>query len=88
MAGRNAALVGSIADGIAAHRGDGVVVVVTNPVDLLTHVVLKRLGWPRRQVVGSGTVLDTARLRHLLSRFCRIDVRNVHAYVIGEHGDS
>jgi L-lactate dehydrogenase len=62
--------------------------VVSNPVDVLTYVAAKRSGLPRGRVIGSGTVLDSARLRYLISRYCDIDVHNVHAYVIGEHGDS
>ena len=61
---------------------------VANPVDALTQVALKQLGWPRERVIGSGTVLDSARFRSMLSRHCGIDTRNVHAYILGEHGDS
>jgi len=61
---------------------------VANPVDALTQVALKRLGWPRERVIGSGTVLDSARFRSMLSRHCGVDTRNVHAYILGEHGDS
>ena len=64
------------------------ILVVTNPVDVLTYVALKRSGWERGRVIGSGTVLDSARFRHLLSNHCGIDVHNVHAYFLGEHGDS
>ena len=62
--------------------------VVTNPVDVLTYAALKISGLPRRQVFGSGTVLDTSRFRYLLAEHCRVSVRNVHGYIIGEHGDS
>jgi len=65
-----------------------VVVVASNPVDVLTYAALKRTGWSRNQVIGSGTVLDSARFRHLLSTHCGVDVGNVHAYILGEHGDS
>ncbi len=86
---RNAEIVGAIAEQIGKHAGDdAVVVVVTNPVDALTYVVTKRLRWPRERVIGSGTVLDSARFRYLLSLRCQVDVRNVHAYILGEHGDS
>ena len=63
-------------------------IVVTNPVDVLTHIALQRSGWPRGRVIGSGTVLDSYRLRYLLAKQCGVDVHNVHAYVFGEHGDS
>jgi L-lactate dehydrogenase len=62
--------------------------VVTNPVDVLTYVALKKSGWERGRVMGSGTVLDSARLRYLLSRRCDVNVHNIHAYILGEHGDS
>lgn len=85
---KNARLVGSICTEIGRHASEAVVVMVTNPVDTLTHVALERLGWPRQRVIGSGTVLDSARFKYMLSRHCGIDARNVHAYIIGEHGDS
>ncbi|MBN2371978.1 MAG: L-lactate dehydrogenase [Vicinamibacteria bacterium] len=85
---RNAAIVGAVVDDVVAQESMGVVLVVSNPVDILTHVAQRRSGWPRGRVIGSGTVLDSARLRYMLSRHCGIDARNVHAYVIGEHGDS
>jgi L-lactate dehydrogenase len=62
--------------------------VVTNPVDVLSYVAYKLSGKKWQEVIGSGTVLDTARFRHLLARHCNIDPRNVHAYILGEHGDS
>jgi L-lactate dehydrogenase len=61
---------------------------VTNPVDVLTYVTLKLSGLPRERVLGSGTVLDSSRLRFLLARRCGVAVQNVHAYIAGEHGDS
>jgi L-lactate dehydrogenase len=61
---------------------------VSNPVDILTYAAYKRSGWPRGRVIGSGTVLDSARFRYLLSQDCGVDVHNVHAYILGEHGDS
>lgn len=85
---RNAGIVGAIMGEIVAQRAMGVVVMVTNPVDVLTRVALDVTGWPAGRIVGSGTVLDSARFRYLLSQHCRVDVRNVHAYIIGEHGDS
>lgn len=67
---------------------DTLLLVVTNPVDILTYATLKLSGLPKNRVIGSGTVLDTARLRFLLGEHTGIDVRNVHAYIIGEHGDT
>lgn len=85
---KNADVVGNIAEDISKHKCRGVMVVVSNPVDVLTYVALKRSGWDRSRVIGSGTVLDSFRFRHLLSTKCGIDVHNVHAYILGEHGDS
>lgn len=66
----------------------GLVVVVTNPVDVLTHVVADASGLPPERVIGTGTMLDTARLRQILGEHLRLDPRSVHAQVVGEHGDS
>jgi L-lactate dehydrogenase len=85
---RNADIVKSICDGIKKSDSDAVLLMVANPVDALTQVALKRLGWPRERVIGSGTVLDSARFRSMLSQHCGVDTRNVHAYILGEHGDS
>ena len=67
---------------------DAIVLVVSNPVDILSYYVSQKLDLPKEQIIGSGTVLDTARLKYLLSVDTGIDPRNIHAYVIGEHGDS
>lgn len=85
---RNSSLIEAIVDDIVAQQSQAILVVVSNPVDVLTYVALKRSGWERGRVFGSGTVLDSARFRYLLSRDCNVDVRNVHAYILGEHGDS
>ena len=85
---RNAHIVGQIMGEVTARDSRAVVVIASNPVDVLTFVALKQTGWPRNRIIGSGTVLDSARFRHLLSAHCGVDVRNVHAYILGEHGDS
>jgi L-lactate dehydrogenase len=85
---KNAAITGSIAEDVAKSGCKGVLLVVSNPVDILTYVALKRSGWKKGRVIGSGTVLDSSRFRHLLSKHCGVDVHNVHAYILGEHGDS
>jgi L-lactate dehydrogenase len=85
---KNARIVRSICNEIARHPSDAVIVMVTNPVDALTQLALEHLDWPRERVIGSGTVLDSARFKFLLSRHCGVDARNVHAYILGEHGDS
>jgi len=85
---RNAAIIEGIVDDIIAQGSHAVIVIVSNPVDVLTYIAHRRSGWPRGRVIGSGTVLDSARLRYLLSQNCDVDVHNVHAYILGEHGDS
>lgn len=67
---------------------EGIFLVATNPVDIMTKITLDLSGFESSRVIGSGTTLDTARLRYLLGDYFKIDPRNVHAYVIGEHGDS
>jgi len=67
---------------------DGVLIIATNPVDVLTFIAQKESGLPASQVIGSGTLLDTERLRHILGERLNVDPRSVHAAVIGEHGDS
>ncbi len=85
---RNADIVKSIMDDIVNSGSEAIVVMVTNPVDILTYVALKHAGWSRQRIFGSGTVLDSARFRYLISQHCGVDVQNVHAYILGEHGDS
>ncbi len=85
---KNAAMVESIVDEVVAQNSQAVLVLASNPVDVLTHVALKRSGWPKGRVIGSGTVLDSSRFRYLISQHCNVDVGNVHAYILGEHGDS
>jgi L-lactate dehydrogenase len=85
---KNVAIFGSIVPQIAAAAPDTILLVVANPVDILTYAALKLSGFPPAHVLGSGTVLDTARLRALIGRRLRVDPRSVHAHVIGEHGDS
>jgi L-lactate dehydrogenase len=85
---KNASIVGTIAEDITKSGCNGVMLIVSNPVDVLTYVALKRSGWEKGRVIGSGTVLDSSRFRHLLSKHCDVDVHNVHAYILGEHGDS
>lgn len=67
---------------------NAILLVVSNPVDILTYMTYKLSGFPKNKIIGSGTVLDTARLRSLLGKYFAIDGRNVHGYVLGEHGDS
>jgi len=85
---RNAAIFRSIVAQIVHHNPQGMLLVATNPVDVLSYASWKFSGLPSSRVIGSGTILDTARFRQLLSEYFKVDSRSVHAYVIGEHGDS
>ena len=69
-------------------EGDSILLMVSNPVDILTYAALQLLELPPNRVIGSGTVLDSSRFRYLISEHCRVEARNIHAYVIGEHGDT
>ena len=85
---KNADIIKSITGDITAQNSNAVVLIASNPVDILTYVALKNSDWARGRIMGSGTVLDSARFRYLLSNHCGVDVHNVHAYMLGEHGDS
>lgn len=85
---KNKSIVEEIIDEIIKQNSRAIIIMVSNPVDILTYVAWKRSGWERNRVLGSGTVLDSSRLRYLLSEKCGINVHNVHAYILGEHGDS
>lgn len=85
---RNAAVFQSIIDPVVRSGFGGIFLVATNPVDIMTRVTYELSGFNPNRVFGSGTTLDTARLRYLLGEYFAVDPRNVHAYVIGEHGDS
>ena len=84
----NTKIIKSITKSIMASGFNGIIIVATNPVDLMTYVVAKVSGLPKNQIIGSGTVLDTARLRYLIADYLNISSKNVHAYIMGEHGDS
>src|SRR3954471_12052170 len=85
---KNAKIFKGIVGQIMASGFDGIFLVATNPVDILTYAVWKYSGLPKERVIGSGTILDTARFRFLLGEYFNVDTRNVHAYIIGEHGDT
>lgn len=85
---RNREVLAAIVAGVVQANPGGLLLVATNPVDALTWEALRLSGLPAGRVIGSGTVLDSARLRAELAAHYRIDARNVHAYVLGEHGDS
>jgi len=85
---KNTEIFKGIIDQILKYNTDCILLVVTNPVDILTYVTYKLSGFPKNRVIGSGTVLDTSRFRYLIGQKVNIDPRNVHAYIIGEHGDT
>ena len=88
LIGKNTAILRSIIGEITARDFGGILLVVSNPVDVLTYAAWKLSGYPRQRVIGSGTVLDTGRLKQLLGEELRVDSRNIHAFIVGEHGDS
>jgi len=85
---KNSAIMKSIIENIKPIGVEGMLLIVSNPVDVLTHVAYKYSGLDKSRVIGSGTVLDTARLKYMISEHLEVDSRNVHAVMIGEHGDS
>ncbi len=85
---RNTFILKQIIPQIVRYNPDGLLLMATNPVDILTYVAWKISGLPADRVIGSGTILDTARFRYLLSQHYGVDPRSIHAYIIGEHGDS
>jgi L-lactate dehydrogenase len=85
---RNTEIFRSIVPQVVKNAPQAILLVATNPVDLLSYVAWKLAGFPSQHIIGSGTVLDTARFRHLLAEHLGVDPRNIHGYIIGEHGDS
>ena len=88
LIGKNVAILKNIIPQITSRGFEGILLIVSNPVDVLTYAAYRISGYPKRRVIGSGTVLDTARLKYLLGERLRVDSRSVHAFIIGEHGDS
>jgi len=88
LAGANAALFRELIPAVLRAAPDALLLIVSNPVDVLTDLALRLSGLPAGRVIGSGTVLDTSRFRFLIGRYFNVSVSNVHAYIIGEHGDS
>ena len=84
----NVNIIKSVADSVVPYAPNATYIIVSNPVDVLTYVFLKHTGLPQERVIGSGTILDTARLRARISEYYNVNQKNVHAYVFGEHGDS
>ena len=88
LVNKNVAIFKSIIPEIAKRNFGGILLIVANPVDILTQVAQKLSGLPEERVIGSGTVLDSARLKYALGEHLEVDSRSVHAFIVGEHGDS
>jgi len=91
LLGRNAQVFKQVIPNILQHAPDAILLIATNPVDVMTHIAARyagEFGVPSSRVIGSGTTLDTARMRSLIGRHLNVDSQHIHAYVIGEHGDS
>ncbi|MBC9783928.1 L-lactate dehydrogenase [Heliobacterium chlorum] len=88
LASRNVAILKETIPKLQKACPDAIFLIVANPVDILTYAALKESGLPSHQIIGSGTVLDSSRFRFLLSQHFGVDARNVHAYIVGEHGDT
>lgn len=88
LTARNARIMKSVVESIMASGFDGILVIASNPVDAMTYLALKVSGLPKERVIGSGTILDTARLRYMMSDYLHVSSSNMHAYIMGEHGDS
>ena len=88
LAVANAKIMKEITQNVMKNGFKGIFIVASNPVDLMTYVVAEVSGMPKSKVIGSGTVLDTARLRYLIAEYLGVSSKNVHAYILGEHGDS
>jgi L-lactate dehydrogenase len=88
LVNKNVSIFKTIISEITSRKFDGILLVVANPVDILTKVAQKLSGLPENRVIGSGTVLDTGRLKYRLSEHLQVDSKSIHAFIIGEHGDS
>jgi L-lactate dehydrogenase len=85
---RNVGIFHSITDEVLKYNTTGIILIASNPVDVMSYFTLQKSNWPAHRVIGSGTLLDSARFRYLISEQLQIDPRSVHAHIVGEHGDS
>ena len=88
LTAKNAKIMKSVVESIMASGFDGMLIIASNPVDGMTYLAQKVSGLPKERVIGSGTILDTARLRYMMSEYLDVSSSNMHAYIMGEHGDS
>lgn len=85
---RNAKIMRDVVKNVMSSGFNGIFLIASNPVDVLTYIAWKESGLPKHRVIGTGTALDTARLRHEIGKYLDVDPRNVHGYIVGEHGDT
>ena len=88
LTAKNAKIMKSVVESIMVSGFDGILIIASNPVDGMTYLAQKVSGLPKERVIGSGTILDTARLRYMMSEYLDVSSSNMHAYIMGEHGDS
>lgn len=88
LAGINVNILKSVIGNVGKIAPEAMYIVVSNPVDVLTYVTMKETGLPKNQIIGTGTLLDSNRLQQAVAAYCKVDVKNVTAYVLGEHGDA
>lgn len=88
LADRNVKVMQSVMESITKYTRDAVIIIVTNPVDIVTYLAQNHFDYPKEKIIGTGTLLDTARLRRILAKKYRVDTKNVHGYILGEHGGS
>ncbi|MEI6950402.1 L-lactate dehydrogenase [Paraflavisolibacter sp. H34] len=85
---RNVGIFESITKEVLAYNNHGILLIASNPVDVMSYFTYRKSGWPAHRVIGSGTLLDSARFRYLIGEKLKVDARSVHAHIVGEHGDS
>jgi len=85
---RNAVIIDSIVEEVLKYNTSGILLIASNPVDIMSYITWKKSGWPVERIIGSGTLLDSARFRYLIGEKLKIDPRSVHGHIVGEHGDS
>jgi L-lactate dehydrogenase len=85
---RNVSIFESITTEVLKYNKDGIILIASNPVDVMSYFTLRKSGWPVNRIIGSGTLLDSARFRYLIGEKLKVDPRSVHAHIVGEHGDS
>lgn len=88
LVNKNINIFKSLVPEVVKYSPDSIIIVVSNPVDILSYVTYKLSGFPKERIIGSGTVLDTSRFRTLLAEYLEVDARSIHGYIMGEHGDS